>query len=267
MKKHYILTLALLFTATAAQAQFYNTASAGFNGQSSIFVGVENTLSTPVFYHSTESPYWNYDEVTPASVTHNPSFSLLVTGNGMHDVTERFKMGLSFGFGISMISFEADLKAATIGGAYDYLFDVKSKLFNLQIGLDGEVHPIEKVGIQFSVTPYVQTLFGGQTMGQRFAAATGTLIEDAEANEWHDVEKNGFDLPNIDLGISGRLGVNYYFTEVFFAGIAAQMRFPIFNIGESDFSNICKGLDYGFDYAETKRKSWAVFLTLGVDIE
>ncbi len=267
MKKHHILTLVLLFTATAAQAQFYNAAALGNGGQTSFFVGVENTMSTPVFYHWVENPYWSYEELTPTSVTHHPSFSLLVSGNGMHNTTEYLKLGMSIGLGVSLISFDADFKAATIGGIYDYQFGVKSKLFNLQLGVDGEVLPIEKIGIQFSVAPYVQFLFGGKTMGQKFVAATGTLIEDAAANEWHDVEKNDFDMPNADLGIVGRLGVNYHFTEVFFAGIAAQMRFPIFNIGESEFSNIYKGLDYGFDYAETKRKSWAVLLTLGVNIE
>lgn len=253
-------------SASVAQAQFYNTTTANHGGQTTIYLGVGNTTSTPAFQLSDNS-LWGYADVTPTSLKHIPTFAFLITGGGLRDVTENLKLGAMAGVGYTTSSFEAEFKAATIGGLHDYIIDVKSKLIDIQLGIEGEVLPVEKIGIDFAVAPYVQFLYGGKTKAEQYLAATGTLIENADANQWHEVTKGDFSMPNMDFGMLGRVGVNYHFTEMFYAGISAQMRFPLFNTGFSDVSDIERGLDYGFRYAETKRKGWAVMLSAGINID
>lgn len=266
MKKSLIIIVAALMSASVAQAQFYNTASANHGGQTTIYLGMGNTNSTPVFRISDNS-LWGHADVTPSSVKHIPTFAFLVTGGGLRDVTENLKLGAMAGVGYTTSSFEAEFKAASIGGAYDYIIDVKSKLIDIQLGIEGEVLPVEKIGINFAVAPYVQFLYGGKTKAEQYLAATGTLIENADANNWHEVTKGDFSMPNMDFGMLGRVGVNYHFTEMFYAGIAAQMRFPLFNTGFDDVDDIDRGLDYGFRCAESKRKGWAVMLSVGLNID
>ena len=266
MKKQYILAIAMLLSATAAQAQFYNTASANHNGQTTVYLGLGSTTSTPTFQLADNS-LWGYREVIPTSIEYSPTLAFLITGGGMGDVTENFKIGAMIGVGYTSSSFEAEFKAASIGGVNDYIIDAKSKLIDIQLGLEGEVLPVEKIGIDFAVAPYVQFLFGGTTRAEQYLAATGILIENADANQWHEVTKGDFGMPNMDFGMLGRVGVNYHFTEMFYAGVSAQMRFPLFNTGFGDVSDIERGLDYGFRCAETKRKGWAVMACVGINID
>lgn len=266
MKKIYLLALAFCLSASVAQAQFYNTGTANHSGQTMVYFGVENITSTPTFMHADNS-LWGYTDVTPTSLKHSPGFAFLITGGGLREITENFKFGAMFGIGFSKNSLEAEFKASTIGGLNDYVVDVKTNLIDIQLGIEGEVMPVEKVGIDFAAAPYFQFLFGGKTKAEQYVASTGVLIEDATANQWHDVTSGDFNMPNMDIGVLGRIGVNYHFTETFYAGIMAQMRFPLFNTGFDDISDIRKGLDYGFRYAETKRKSWAVMAGIGINID
>ena len=109
-----------------------------------------------------------------------------------------------------------------------------------------------------------------EEVGVDLSNVTVVDVTDAEANEWHKAESaSQMDMFNLDIGVYGRVGVNYYITETLWVGVAGQLHGPFFNPASTDsFSHDSdKQLDYGYKYSEIKRKNWNILLHFGIDLD
>ena len=256
MKKIVLTLLSVAFLLTA-NAQFYNLGSANRSGRMNIYGGMAMVNSTVLIASPfTSGEYiWESNSFEEAeNVSFSPGMFLGFSMSALNDKTETFKLGGMFGIDYYTHAWSVDWSG--------YTFDVKSKDVDIAMGVAGEVLFAEKIGISFEVAPYVDILFGQQVKSST-TVASATVSE----YDWHDAKKNGFDLPNMDIGIFGRVGANYHFSETMFAGLLLQYRKPLFNIGANEPGDVAKGLDYSFEQAEIKRTGLSLMLTFGIDID
>ncbi|MCR5193364.1 MAG: hypothetical protein K6D59_08675 [Bacteroidales bacterium] len=276
MKKTLIL-LSVLCTVVFAQAQYYNSMGTMNKGRIGFYGGVSFGGGGLNFTHSIVTTdgygyqWYNEETVQPTTLSYRPSFSFMLTYAYYTEMTERLKLGGTAGFGYSGTGWQADFNGSNTPStpSNSVHLETKGSLYEMQVGISGEVSIVDNVALDFSVGPYFQILSGIKTRGELYNT-TGTLITDADANEWHKAE-NASDMGmfNLDVGVYGRVGVNYYFTETLWAGIAGQLHGPFFN--PSTFGGFehdsDKRLDYGYRYSETKRRNWSIMLHFGIDLD
>lgn len=246
MKKIILFSLALAAIATTAQAQFYGTSSANRAGRLSIHIGMDNQLSGAKFYTSAS---YTPTEVSPSDLKYNSGIMFGLDLASQNELTESFKLGAMLGFDFAKSSLTADFTAGK--------YDIKANVFDFHLGLDGEIVVAEKIGIDFTLAPYFQFQFG-----DKYQSKIGSVTSD-----WEEPSKDDMAMPNMDLGVLGRVGCTYHFTEMFGAGVIAQYRMPSFNPndGNDHIKDGLRGLGYGGYYMQTKRKSWSIMAVLTID--
>ncbi len=270
--KKTLLLFSILCMVALSHAQYYSNLGTMNMGRIGLYGGISYGGGLLDFTHTLITTdgygYQWYNETTPQPTTlsYSPSSAFMLTFAYYTEVTDRLKLGGTGGFGYSGNSWQADFNQPS---ANRVLIETKGSLYEMQVGFSGEVSIVEKVALDFSVGPYFQLLSGIRTRAEQYST-TGTLVTDAEANEWHKAESaSQMDMFNLDIGVYGRVGVNYYITETLWVGVAGQLHGPFFNPASTDsFSHDSdKQLDYGYKYSEIKRKNWNILLHFGIDLD